>query len=143
MPPTPDSSQLVMAIDPGHIKCGLAILGADGTIVRREVVPADRLVATLHDCPAVAVVVVGDGTRSADVLAQVREHAAAPHCLTRDETGTSLLGRARYWLENPPRGLWRLIPTSLRLPPEPFDDWVAVILAERYLAEESASDVHL
>jgi len=132
-----------LAIDPGHIKCGLAVLNGDGGIEQRAVVPAGQLAEALAACPPVAVAVVGDGTRSADVLALVRAHAQAGQVLCRDETGTSLLGRARYWRENPPRGLWRLVPTSLRLPPEPFDDWVAVILAERFLAEREALSAQL
>lgn len=143
MTPHTDSPRLVLAIDPGHIKCGLAVLDSSGHIVQRAVVPADGLAAALAACPPVDTLIVGDGTRSSEVLALARDHARARRLFTRDETGTSLLGRARYWRENPPHGLWRLVPTTLRLPPEPFDDWVAVILAERYLAEESALAVRL
>ena len=37
-----------------------------------------------------------------------------------------------YWREHPPRGLMRLIPVTMQVPPVPVDDYVAVILAERY-----------
>jgi hypothetical protein len=33
----------------------------------------------------------------------------------------------------PPKGLTRLIPKSLRVPPRPVDDIVAILLIERYL----------
>ncbi|MDP7423155.1 MAG: resolvase, partial [bacterium] len=51
-----------------------------------------------------------------------------------DERESTLEGRRRYFQEHPPRGLWRLVPLSLRYPPEPFDDLVAVILAERFFS---------
>jgi hypothetical protein len=141
MSPEP-AAPLGAAVDPGHLKCGLAALAPDGTVVLRQVLPPAQLpaaLAGLADSGRLAWVVVGDGTRSAETLAAVRTAVAPVPVLRRDETGTSLLGRARYWREHPPKGLWRLIPTSLRLPPEPFDDWVAVILAERYLAELAAA----
>ncbi|HKM17981.1 MAG TPA: pre-16S rRNA-processing nuclease YqgF, partial [Limnochordia bacterium] len=34
---------------------------------------------------------------------------------------------------HPPRGWRRLLPVSLQTPPVPIDDYVAVILAQRYL----------
>ena len=34
---------------------------------------------------------------------------------------------------NPPRGWRRLLPVSMQMPPEPYDDYVAVILAQRFL----------
>ena len=42
-----------------------------------------------------------------------------------DEYGTTLKGREIYWMLHPPKGLWRLIPTSLRTPPRDIDDLAA------------------
>ena len=50
-----------------------------------------------------------------------------------DERNSSLEARRRYWQEKPARGIWRLIPTSMRVPPEPYDEYVALILIEHYL----------
>jgi hypothetical protein len=50
-----------------------------------------------------------------------------------DEHGTTLRARARYFTDHPPRGWRRLIPRSLQTPPEPYDDYVAVLLAEAAL----------
>jgi hypothetical protein len=41
-------------------------------------------------------------------------------------------GRRRYLLDHPLCGLFKLVPVSLRTPGEPFDDYVAVVLAERF-----------
>jgi hypothetical protein len=55
-----------------------------------------------------------------------------------DEAFTSQRARARFHLENPPRGLARLVPPGLRTPPRAFDDYVAVLLAEDYFAASAA-----
>ena len=53
-----------------------------------------------------------------------------------DEHLTTLEARARYFVEHPPTGLKRLLPVSMQVPPEPYDDYVAVILGERFLASQ-------
>jgi RNase H-fold protein (predicted Holliday junction resolvase) len=50
-----------------------------------------------------------------------------------DERYSSLEARERYWQMYPPTGLSRLIPQSMRTPPRPVDDIVALVLIERYL----------
>jgi RNase H-fold protein (predicted Holliday junction resolvase) len=50
-----------------------------------------------------------------------------------DEKNSTLEARTRYWQIYPPKGLTRLIPPGLRVPPRPVDDIVAIILIERYL----------
>ena len=50
-------------------------------------------------------------------------------------TNTTLQARERYWEHNKRRGWRRFFPSTMFLPPEPFDDFVALILAERVLGE--------
>jgi hypothetical protein len=50
-----------------------------------------------------------------------------------EEAGTTLAARARYFKEHPRRGWRRLLPLGLQTPPEPYDDYVAVLLAEAAL----------
>ncbi len=129
---------VIVGIDPGSAKCGLAVLGPRGEVVRRAVVPRAATLSTLLDwlsTLAVRAVVIGDGTGSKP-LRQELEAAGHWPVVTRPEYGTTLEARTRYWREHPPRGLWRLLPTSMRVPPEPFDDLVATILAERLWAED-------
>ena len=125
----------VVAIDPGRDKCGLAALSAHGTVLERAIVsapdigPAAAALAARHHATAI---VLGERTGSREVRAALTTATDLPiHEI--DEHMTTLLARRRYWRENPPRGLWRLVPEGLRVPPEPIDDWAAVILAERYL----------
>ena len=42
-----------------------------------------------------------------------------------DEYRTTLRGRELYWKLHPPRGVWKLVPTSLRIPPRDIDDLAA------------------
>ena len=50
-----------------------------------------------------------------------------------DERGTTLAARQRYWELFPPRGLAKLIPGGLRMPPRDLDDMAAQLLLERQL----------
>jgi hypothetical protein len=50
-----------------------------------------------------------------------------------NEKHSSERARLRYFKETPPRGIWRLIPITLQVPPVPIDDYAAVIVAEDYL----------
>ena len=78
------------------------------------------------------VLVVGDGTTSSAAAEIARATEAAPVELV-DEKHSSEVARRRFFQLNPPRGWRRLVPTSLQTPPVPYDDYVAVVLAERYL----------
>jgi hypothetical protein len=53
-------------------------------------------------------------------------------CLA-EEAETTLVARRRYFRDHPPRGWRRLLPLSLQVPPEPYDDYAAAIIGERYL----------
>jgi hypothetical protein len=59
--------------------------------------------------------------------------------LVRDEYRTTELAKGEYWKANPPKGWRRLIPVTMQVPPVPVDDFVAVILARRFLPEEQQS----
>lgn len=70
---------------------------------------------------------VGDGTSSSDILTLLGG-VFGVRCV--DEKGSTLEGRRRYWLLHPPKGLWRLVPVSLRVPPRDIDDLAAWSLIE-------------
>jgi hypothetical protein len=77
-------------------------------------------------------VVVGDQTGSKHALDLLR---ALPVRIERAvEHGSTLVARQRYFHDHPPKGWRRLIPRSLQVPPVPYDDYAAVVLAEAYLA---------
>lgn len=135
----------VLAVDPGREKCGIAVVTPDGRVLHRAVVGRRELAAEVDRLAArfgPSAFVVGDRTGARAVQQELGELPAvrrAGGVRAVDERGTSRLARQRYWAENPPRGLWRLVPTGLRLPPRPVDDLAAVILAERFLQDRRAT----
>lgn len=131
-------ADIVIAVDPGRDKCGVAVVAAGGAILHKGVVPAARMAAVVEALAAdygVATVVVGDRTghrAAATALAALRPGGRTLEVRAVDEHRSTDEARVRYWRENPPRGLARLIPVTLMVPPVPVDDYVAVILAERF-----------
>ena len=80
-------------------------------------------------------VLLGNGTRHGKCHEEISAllPASLPLHLV-DEKHTSERARARFVRENRPSGLFaRLMPVALRTPDRPYDDYVAVILAEEWL----------
>jgi RNase H-fold protein (predicted Holliday junction resolvase) len=141
MPPTP---QTVIAVDPGSAKCGIAVVSSPPTvIIERLVVPAERLVESVRrrvdSNPAAQTILVGDGTGSRAAIHALAEADPQIAVVAVDEKSTSERARERYCRENAARGWKRLLPAGLRTPEECYDDYVAVILAEDWLAHDSNS----
>lgn len=134
---------LVIGIDPGREKCGVAAVDGVRGVLARQVVATELLEETLRallrDYTAAAVV-LGNGTS-----AKLAKEAVAPlltqkalRLVLADEYRTTDAARARYWREHPPRGWRALLPTTMQTPPVPVDDYAAVILAEHYLERGDA-----
>jgi len=125
----------ILAIDPGRAKSGL-VIAADRTILDQRVVRADVLARVLREWKGryvIEQVVLGDRTGLGDVRAHLAlELPGVPISVVR-ETHTTLLARRRYFADHPPRGWRRLLPLSMQVPPEPYDDYAAVIILERFL----------
>ena len=123
----------ILAIDPGNQKCGLAITDHEGTVLKKMVAPADKLVEMVGAlCRefSIAVIVIGDRTYSKKVRESLQSLNLAIESV--DENRSSIEGRYRYLKENT-TGLAKLLPIGLRTPKQPYDDYVAVVLAERFL----------
>ncbi len=141
-PDTASPARLVLAVDPGSHKCGVAVVSEAAGVLALRVVESEALsecVAELLRTHRVTHLVLGDRTGFRRAAAQLRELAQGLPVIAVDEHLSSLEARRRYFREHRPRGLWRLIPLGLQVPPCPIDDYVAVILAERYLSGRSAS----
>ena len=129
----------VLAVDPGREKCGVAVCGPGG-VVARQVVPLPEVDGVVRRWAAdhgVDVVLVGDQTGAKQVLNRL-SGLPVPVASVR-ERGTTLLARRRYFRDHPPRGWRRFLPLSFQVPPEPYDDYAAVVIAETYLAGKSAA----
>ncbi len=141
---------IVLAIDPGRSKCGVAVcIPRDDSdrpkILHREVVPTDKLVmhvTALVDAYHPNVVLIGDGTQSATLRKAVGK--SLPDGMRFEEVPeafTSQRVRARLQKEWLPKGLVRLLPSGLRPPPKAYDDYVAALLAEDWLLAQSKISV--
>lgn len=124
-----DAPVAVVGIDPGR-NVGVAWVDAAGRAVRLAVVTAADLDALL--LPPDVPVAVGDGTGSTAVIGSLRRRGLVPQRV--DETGSTLEARALYFADHPPRGVRRLVPAGMRVPPRILDDYAAYAIARRYLA---------
>lgn len=126
---------VVIAIDPGRDKCGVAVASERGVLHRSIRPPAEipRLIAELIAEYSAETIIIGDGTSGRELAEHLRGHTASAPVEFVDESHSTLRARSRFFQENPPRGLRRLIPRGLLTPNRPIDDLAAVILAEEYL----------
>ena len=132
---TPPGGAAVLGLDPGTRKCGYALVTAVGAPpVTLGIAPLEALRERLHELLAatpVAVAAIGRGTNAAAVVEIVKALGLRAELV--DERETTLLARARYFVDHPPRGWRRLIPRGMLLPDRPIDDYAALLIAERYL----------
>ena len=127
----------LLAVDPGREKCGLAVVTRTAEVLAQEIVPVAELplrVARYIGRYGVDMIVLGDRTGSRDIRHRLRQAGLLLEIALVDEHRSSELGRRRYLLLHPGKGWRRFLPIGLREPDHPYDDYVAVILAERYLA---------
>ncbi len=132
----------VLAIDPGSGKCGIAVVqGQNKTteILERAVTDIKQLpekLKTLCNAHRFDFAVVGNGTNTKQVQEILRSVNPGLSMLLVDEKDTTIRAREKYWEHTPRRGWRRFLPSSLQVPPVAYDDYVAVILAERALHVE-------
>jgi len=127
----------VLAIDPGSSKCGLALVSLD-RVLHKTIVSGESILSAITDLSAeysIDVIVVGNGTGSSRLIDALKSAISIP-IETVEEKFSTLKARRRFFEENPPRGLRRLIPRGLLTPDRPIDDYAAVIIAEDYLARK-------
>ena len=130
----------IIAIDPGREKCGIAVVHRSDGALYRAVVPSGHLpgeIISLVNTYAVALIVLGDGTAHRHIKTLLESTLAdnPVAIILVDERHSTDEARQRYWRDNPPKGLRRFIPVGLQTPPGPIDDYVAVILADRYWSQ--------
>ncbi|GAC1304372.1 MAG: Holliday junction resolvase RuvX [Vulcanimicrobiaceae bacterium] len=129
----------VLGIDPGTRKCGYAVVAAPGiTPIALGIVPTAELGATVRELVirfGPRAIALGGGTHATAVGLQLAGLGIPVELV--DERATTLLARQRYFVANPPRGWRRLVPRGMLVPPQPIDDYAAVLIAER-LMERSA-----
>ena len=136
-------SGAVLAVDPGREKCGLAVVDGNAVLARAVVQRGDLGAAlrTLMQRFAVTEVVVGNRTAAGDVTAIISHELPGITVTLEDEAGATLEARRLYFAEHPRKGWRRLVPVGMQVPPEPYDDYAAVVVARRRLAERLPANV--
>ncbi len=136
------NAKTVLAVDPGSSKCGMALVRRNRAgileVLWRSVTSTEELETKIDEACAIdkfTMVIVGNGTRSRTIVERLRDHMPSIGILVVDEKDTSMEARARYWEHHPRKGWRRFFPATMQTPPEPVDDFVAVILAERVIGE--------
>lgn len=81
-----------------------------------------------------SLIIVGNGTASGPLVDRIRQHVPGMGVLVVNEKDTTLQAREKYWIANPRKSWRRLFPSSLQVPPEPYDDFAAFVIAERVLS---------
>lgn len=127
---------VIAAVDPGREKCGLAIVDESGRVLDQEVIATvwltDELAERLSRF-APELILVGNGTTGGDAIQRIRDAFPAVRVESVNEYHSTEDAKRAYWQAHPPRGWRRFFPASMQVPPVPVDDFVAVLLAQRYL----------
>jgi RNase H-fold protein (predicted Holliday junction resolvase) len=128
---------MILAIDPGKNKCGLAILDKKGNVQEIKIISREDISNSIPHYVAkygVYTLVVGRSHFGKELEKELSRLDLRINIIYISEKYSTHEARKRYWKTNKPKGLMRLIPTSLRVPPEPVDNYAAVILGERFLS---------
>jgi hypothetical protein len=115
-------------------------MGRDGKPRHQGIVPTSEIAAEsarLAGEFGVTTLIVGDRTNARGVCRALAAHLSLQPVMV-NEHRSSERARRRFFEANPPRGWRRLLPVTLLTPNRPYDDYVAVLLAEEYLADRDS-----
>lgn len=131
-------TKLYLGIDPGRSKTGLALVDGAGKIVKLHIAESQNIDNEIvefikNSCPVQ--IVLGNGTNSRNIGESVKRVLPDVMVAVVEEAHSTEEARALYWQENPPKGLKKLIPLGMLVPPVPLDAYAAVILVRRFLED--------
>ena len=131
-------TKLYLGIDPGRSKTGLALVDGVGKIIKLHIAESQNIDNEIvefikNSCPVQ--IVLGNGTNSRNVCEVVQKVLPDILITVVEESFSTEEARTLYWQENPPKGLKKLIPLGLLVPPIPLDAYAAVILVRRFLED--------
>lgn len=131
-------TKLYLGVDPGRSKTGLALVDGAGKIVKLYIAESQNIENEIvefikNSCPVH--IVLGNGTNSRNIGESVKRVLPDVMVAVMEEAHSTEEARALYWQENPPKGLKKLIPLGMLVPPVPLDAYAAVILVRRFLED--------
>ena len=125
----------VIAIDPGHKKCGLLLADIEKSVAIDGKISINSSVINLinfwREEHSVELILLGNGTTSKYWHSKLLSVNISPIELV-DERMTTLRARERYLEIFPPGFFVRFLPKGLILPPKNIDVIVSLILIEDY-----------
>lgn len=127
----------ILAIDPGKCKFGYAVLTNEKRVLKQGTAPVNELYSIVDRMVAlfnVKTVILGDRTGGNHFYTSLKPTLAKQGLplVMVEEDGSSREGRGRFLKANR-KGWRRLVPLGLQSPWRAYDDYVAVILGERFL----------
>lgn len=131
-------TKLYLGIDPGRSKTGLALVDGAGKIIKLHIAESQNIDNEIvefikNSCPVH--IVLGNGTNSRNIGESVKRVLPDVMVAVVEEAHSTEEARVLYWQENPPKGLKKLIPLGMLVPPVPLDAYAAVILVRRFLED--------
>ena len=133
-------NELILGVDPGSSKSGVALLKADGTIENTEVLLMSNFPEALAEFLGqedIAICILGNGTTSAQMQNILEQSLPRAVIKVVDEAHSTEEARTLYWEINPPKGLRKLFPLSMQQPTGNLDGLAAAVLVRRYLSQST------
>lgn len=127
--------EIIIAIDPGSKKCGYAVVNSNLSVLQREVTLIEGIIKIIEgsfNVYKIDKIILGNGTNYKSIEESLKNQFPQLRIILIEEGFSTLEARKKYFEAHPPRGISKLIPLSLRVPPCYYDDFVAVLLAEKY-----------
>jgi len=118
---------MILSIDPGKEKCGLAFFDDNQALIKKQITSPQETLDIIGQSNF-ETIIIGQSHHGRQLVKKIKKGKI----MLINEKYSTLEARKLYWKENKPTGFLRFIPQSLRLPPVPVDDYAAVILAQRY-----------
>lgn len=130
---------MLMGIDPGRKKCGVAIVTEKGEEIEKKIVETSSLSHKIEEVfsqYSISKCILGNGTYADKVFNILQLLIEEEKIIFIEEEGSTYLAEQRYLKENPPLGLNFLNKIIKFKPKRPMDDYTAVVLVEKYLKRE-------
>jgi len=127
--------EIIIAIDPGTKKCGYAVVDSSLSVLQREVISTDETTKAIENnlnIYKIDKIILGNGTNYKSIEEKLKKLFPQLKIILIEEEFSTLEARKKYFEAHPPQGISKLIPLSLRVPPDHYDDFAAVFLAEKY-----------
>ena len=134
--------ELILGVDPGSSKSGVALLTFEGIIENTEVLLMSNFTDALAEFlgqEEIKLCILGNGTTSAQMHAVLGQILPEAVLKLVDEAHSTEEARTLYWEINPPKGLRKLFPLSMQQPTGNLDGLAAAVLVRRYLSQGAAN----